>query len=171
MAEPCEMTSEVLARTRAGPLEIAIVGAPLLCVEAGGTANLDPHRGEARVSNAGATPVDLLVNHGPDGAIQSFRTTRVWQEDGTALSFPPPPLRAERIEVRRVTLAPGEGFALTPWARHLGAIQRVVAEGGGAGDHLFGVEYRVALAIDGANGPSPVEEHLQATVRARLTDG
>lgn len=177
MAEPCEMTNEVLARSRTGPLDIAIEGAPLLCIEAGGTAALMPHRGEARVTNAGAEPIDLLVNGGPDGAMQSFRTTRVWEEAGEVASFDLPPLRAERIEVQRIRLAPGEGFVLSPWSRHLGAIQSVVAGDGngdgsaGFGEHVFGVEYLVTLAIDSADGPRPVEQVLQATVRARLAVG
>ena len=169
MAQDCEMNVETLAKTVVGPLNVEVIGSPVLCIETQGDANLTPFTATARITNQGMAPITLAYTLEP---LRAFRAMAVWPEGRAdqSIAFTDCCGDAGMPGVLEKVIAPGESFLISSWTRHHNVIwSKQQSDGGLKASRNFAVRFELAASYDPGSGAVPVSEDFDIMLRAEST--
>lgn len=171
MAQDCEMNVETLAKSIVGPLNVEVIGSPVLCIESAGDANLTPFTATARITNEGMAPVTLTYTL---ETLRAFRSIAVWPEGQRDQSIAFTDCCGDQglTGLIQIPLAPGESFLISSWTRHHQTIWSRQSDGGGGlkVSRNFAVKFELAAAYDPGSGQTPISEDFEIIFRAASTN-
>ncbi len=181
MFKDCTMTQETIAEAEGPGYRLAIVAAPILCVDPSQALNPWPHAAVLEVTNTAGQPVEVEHNDGSTAGF-SFRADRVSDArnplDG--LEYETGPISVEEARVTSGVVAAGATYRMIGDPRYILqpielAKRGLRVDGSPADmderfDRSFRVEFFVEFVLKAGGKQTTVQHNLPAMLRIIVRD-
>ena len=160
------MHVETLAMSVVGPLNVEVIGSPVLCIESAGDANLTPFTATARITNEGMAPVTVTYTPEP---LRAFRSIAVWPEGQRDQSIAFTDCCGDQglPGLIQIPLLPGESFLMSSWTRHHQTIwSREQQSGWLEVPRTYIVRLELTASYNPGSGPALISEEFRIPLRA-----